>query len=61
MVGRCGELIDFDGAGDRVPAEMLDSGEWALRVQFYSRDSALLCADTLHGHILDVSIPTVVR
>eukprot|EP00974_Lingulodinium_polyedra_P130272 11213214-Lingulodinium_polyedra.AAC.1 len=39
----------------------MDIGEWAFRVQFYSRDSAQLCADTLHGHILDVSIPTVVH
>eukprot|EP00974_Lingulodinium_polyedra_P054119 5203963-Lingulodinium_polyedra.AAC.1 len=40
---------------------MMDEGERALRVQFYSRDSAQLCVDTLHGHILDISIPNVVH
>eukprot|EP00974_Lingulodinium_polyedra_P048746 4681595-Lingulodinium_polyedra.AAC.1 len=61
IIGRFGELIDFDGGGDAGPSEQLIKGNWVLRAQFYRRESAQLCIDTLNGHILDTTIPTLVR
>eukprot|EP00974_Lingulodinium_polyedra_P042971 4125760-Lingulodinium_polyedra.AAC.1 len=59
IVGRFGGLVDFDAGGTKMPG-VVPGVTWLLRAQFYARESAQLCINTLDGHILDPAMPVKV-